>query len=151
MNIHVRKRLYVAALVGAVALFAAAFFVALGLRSVVAGPDSAPAAAPPNPGHSWSEIGDLPGTMWHSNNDGSGSGLDADLVDGMDASEIQGILTCFNVQAAPDSLGDAVCASHDAYCVGGFVSPCHANGSDAAANCAVPAGGVNDACWRCCR
>ncbi|MDP2907776.1 MAG: hypothetical protein Q8O03_07580, partial [Nanoarchaeota archaeon] len=41
-------------------------------------------AVKPNPGHSWSEIGDLPGTIWHSNNDGSGSGLDADTVDGRD-------------------------------------------------------------------
>jgi hypothetical protein len=35
-------------------------------------------------GHSWSEIGDFPGTIWHSNNDGSGSGLDADSIDGVD-------------------------------------------------------------------
>ena len=71
-----------------VAVFAAVFFVALAVHSVVAGPDAGPAAAPPNPGHSWSEIGDLPGTMWHSNNDGPGSGLDADLLDGLHASEI---------------------------------------------------------------
>ncbi len=88
MSTHVDKRLYAAAAVlGAVAIFATGFFVALGVRAVVAGPDSAPAAALPNPGHSWSEIGDLPGTMWHSNNDGPGSGLDADLLDGMHAGQ----------------------------------------------------------------
>lgn len=47
-------------------------------------------AIKPNPGHSWSEIGDLPGTIWHSNNDGSGSGLDADTVDGKHASDLGG-------------------------------------------------------------
>lgn len=45
-------------------------------------------AVRPNPGHSWSEIGDLPGTIWHSNNDGSGSGLDADTVDGKHAASL---------------------------------------------------------------
>jgi len=50
MNLHVDKRLFVvAAVVGALAVFAAAFLVALGVRSVVAGPDSAPLAAAPNP------------------------------------------------------------------------------------------------------
>jgi hypothetical protein len=72
-----------------VVIFAVGFFVALGVRSVVAGPDSAPAAAPPNPGHSWSDIGDLPGTMWHSNNDGPASGLDGDTVDGAEASALE--------------------------------------------------------------
>jgi hypothetical protein len=82
MNIDVRRRLFVvAAVLGGLAVFAAAFFVALGVRSVVADPGG----SPPNPGHSWSEIGDLPGTMWHSNNDGAGSGLDADLLDGLDS------------------------------------------------------------------
>lgn len=47
-------------------------------------------AAKPNPGHSWSEIGDLPGEIWHSGNDGSGSGLDADTIDGKHASELGG-------------------------------------------------------------
>ena len=90
MKIHVGKRLFLAAAVlGAVAVFALAFLVAPGLRSVVAGPDGGPAAAPPNPGHSWSEIGDLPGTMWHSNNDGAGSGLDADVVDGQQGAYYQ--------------------------------------------------------------
>ena len=84
MNIHIGGRLFlVAAVLGAIAVFAMGFFVALEVRSVVAGSDSGPLAAPPNPGHSWSEIGDLPGTMWHSNNDGDGSGLDADTVDGV--------------------------------------------------------------------
>ncbi|MCG2718428.1 MAG: hypothetical protein L6408_06310 [Nanoarchaeota archaeon] len=47
-------------------------------------------AAKPNPGHSWSELGDLPGKIWHSENDGSGSGLDADTIDGKHASELGG-------------------------------------------------------------
>jgi trimeric autotransporter adhesin len=90
MKIHVGRRLFLAAAVlGAVAVFAMAFLVAPGLRSVVAGPDAGPAASAPNPGHSWSEIGDLPGTMWHSNNDGPGSGLDADMVDGLQSNQIQ--------------------------------------------------------------
>ncbi|RMF56073.1 hypothetical protein D6745_00340 [Candidatus Woesearchaeota archaeon] len=46
-------------------------------------------ATAPNPGHSWSEIGDFPGTIWHSNNDGFGSGLDADLLDGHDTNYFQ--------------------------------------------------------------
>jgi hypothetical protein len=84
---HGASLLAVAVVLAIVALFALGFLVAPDVRSVVAGPDSAPAASPPNPGHSWSEIGDLPGTMWHSNNDGSGSGLDADMVDGMDTGQ----------------------------------------------------------------
>ena len=71
------------------AALAVGLFVALGGQPVIAGPDSAPAAVPPNPGHSWSQIGDLPGTMWHSNNDGPGSGLDADTVDGLQSNQIQ--------------------------------------------------------------
>lgn len=47
-------------------------------------------AVKPDPGHSWSEIGDFPGTIWHSNNDGPGSGLDADTVDGKHANELGG-------------------------------------------------------------
>ena len=89
MSFYVGKRLFLAAaVVAAVAVFTAALFVALAVRSVVAGPSASP--EPPNPGHSWSEIGDLPGTMWHSNNDGAGSGLDADLLDGSDASGLGG-------------------------------------------------------------
>jgi len=84
-----RLALTVAVLAGAVALFVAGFLIVLGVRSVVAGPGSAPLASAPNPGHSWSEIGDLPGTMWHSNNDGSGSGLDADTLDGLQSTQIQ--------------------------------------------------------------
>jgi hypothetical protein len=57
MNIHMSKRLLVAAAVlGALAVFATAFFVAPTLRSVVAGPSASPDA--PNPGHAWSEIED---------------------------------------------------------------------------------------------
>lgn len=82
-----RVPLFLAGMAIVVAL-AVGFFVALGIRSVVAGPDFAPQAAPPNPGHSWSEVGDLPGTMWHSNNDGAGSGLDGDMVDGLHAADL---------------------------------------------------------------
>jgi hypothetical protein len=77
VNIHMSKRLFLAAAVfGAVALIAAAFFVAPTLRSVVAGPSASPDA--PNPGHAWSEIG-LPGGTW--------PGLDADMLDGMHAGQ----------------------------------------------------------------
>jgi hypothetical protein len=90
MKIHFGGRLFlVAAVVGVAAVFAIALLVALGGRSVVAEPGSAPPASPPNPGHSWNEIGDLPGTMWHSNNDGPGSGLDADTLDGLQSTQIQ--------------------------------------------------------------
>jgi hypothetical protein len=68
----------------ALAMLALGFLAALGARSLVAGTASA-SPDPPNPGHSWSEIGDFPGTMWHSNNDGPGSGLDADTLDGLDS------------------------------------------------------------------
>ena len=85
MKMHMSRRLFLpAALLGGVAVFAAVFFVALAVHSVVADPDA------PNPGHIWDEIGDLPGMMWHSNNDGDGSGLDADTVDGLHANEIMG-------------------------------------------------------------
>lgn len=81
MNFHVGKRLFVAAAVfGAVAVFAMGFFVALGVRSVVAGPDSAPAAAPPNPGHTYDQI-ELPVGTW--------PGLDADTVDGAEAAALE--------------------------------------------------------------
>jgi hypothetical protein len=53
MDIHVRQRLFLpAALLGGVAVFAAVFFVALAVHSVVADP-SGPV---PNPGHAWTEI-----------------------------------------------------------------------------------------------
>jgi len=71
-----RFGLMAAVLAGGLAVFAMGFFVALGVRSVVAVPDSAPAASPSNPGHPYSQI-DLPVGTW--------SGLDADTVDGMDA------------------------------------------------------------------
>jgi len=85
MNFHVGKRRSVATVLGALAVLGVGLVLAFGVRSVVADPNSGPAGSPPNPGHSWSEIGDLPGTMWHSNNDGAGSGLDADLLDGLDS------------------------------------------------------------------
>jgi hypothetical protein len=135
----------VAAVLGAVAVFALGFFVALGVRSVVAGPDSAPAASAPNPGHSWSEIGDLPGTMWHSNNDGDGSGLDSDMVDGMHASEIGGISACFNQEVS--SSGDQACQQADAYCVVAWNGGCTSEGSTL-----LPCrGGGGSHCARCCR
>ena len=93
------RRLFLpAAVLGGVAVFAAVFFVALAVQSAVADPDA------PNPGHIWDEIGDLPGTMWHSNNDGDGSGLDADTVDGLHASEIMG-RPAFSITTV-DSAGD---------------------------------------------
>jgi hypothetical protein len=53
MDIHVRQRLFLpAAVLGGVAVFAAVFFVALAVHSVVADP-SGPV---PNPGHAWTEI-----------------------------------------------------------------------------------------------
>ena len=92
MNLHLDKRLFVVAVLGALAVFAMGFFVALGVRSVVAGPDSAPAAAVPNPGHTYDQI-ELPAGTW--------SGLDADTVDGMhvgkaysNAADIDPIVTC---------------------------------------------------------
>jgi hypothetical protein len=53
-----RLALTVAAVVGGLALLVAGLVIALGVRSVVAEPGSAPAADPgaPNPGHAWSEI-----------------------------------------------------------------------------------------------
>jgi predicted regulator of Ras-like GTPase activity (Roadblock/LC7/MglB family) len=90
MRLFDRRIRLAAAGLAVVVVLAVGFFVALEVRSVVAGPDSGPAAAPPNPGHSWSEIGDLPGTMWHSNNDGPASGLDADLLDGLDSTAFAG-------------------------------------------------------------
>jgi hypothetical protein len=80
MKIHISGRLFLlAAVLGVLAVFAAVFFVALSLRSVVAGPDAAPAAAPTphNPGHPYDQI-DLPEGTW--------PGLDADMLDGQDAS-----------------------------------------------------------------
>jgi len=58
MNIRFGSRLFLAATVlGAVAVFAIALLVALGVRSVVAGPDAAPSAAAPTPvGHEWSQV-----------------------------------------------------------------------------------------------
>jgi hypothetical protein len=113
-----RRLLVAAAVLAALAVFALGFFVALGIQSVVAGPESAPKPAPPSPGHSWSEIGDLPGTMWHSNNDGPGSGPDADTVDGKHASEVGGISSCWEVQVSGGmgERGDLECAEGGGYC-----------------------------------
>jgi hypothetical protein len=51
-----RLMLSLVALIGGLALLAAGFVIAVEVRSAVAGPDPAPPAAPPNPGHSWSEV-----------------------------------------------------------------------------------------------
>jgi len=58
MKVHFGGRLFlVAAVLGAAAVFAIAVLVALGGRSVVAGPDAAaPAAAPTPVGHEWSQV-----------------------------------------------------------------------------------------------
>jgi len=80
MNIHASKRLFlVAAVIGVLAVFVAGFFVALAVRSVVAGPGASPDG--PNPGHPWEQI-ELPPGTW--------PGLDADTVDGLQASELGG-------------------------------------------------------------
>jgi len=79
VKVHVGRRMFfVAAVLAALAVFVAAFFVFLTVRSVVAGPGSAPAQAPPNPGHSYDQV-ELPAETW--------SGLDADKVDGMHAGQ----------------------------------------------------------------
>ena len=81
MNIHMSRRLFlVAAVLGAAAVFAIGLLAVPGIRSVVAGPDAGPAAdpAPPNPGHSYSQI-ELPAGTWPS--------LDADKADGMHAGQ----------------------------------------------------------------
>ncbi|UCH87531.1 MAG: hypothetical protein JSU97_03885, partial [Dehalococcoidia bacterium] len=80
MKIQMSRRLFLpAAVLGGVAVFAAVFLVGLTVRSVVAGPDSGPATAPPNPGHTYAQI-ELPAGTW--------PGLDADTVDGLHANEI---------------------------------------------------------------
>jgi len=58
MKIHLGgKRFFAAAVLGAAAVFAITLLVALGGRSVVAGPDAAaPAAAPTPVGHEWSQV-----------------------------------------------------------------------------------------------
>jgi trimeric autotransporter adhesin len=55
-----RLALMAAVSVGGLALLVAGLVIALGVRSVVAGPSSAPAADPtaPNPGHAWTELQD---------------------------------------------------------------------------------------------
>jgi hypothetical protein len=89
MKTHLTRQAPLAAGIGlALGILALGILAALGVRSLVARTASAEPAAP-NPGHSWSQIGDLPGTMWHSNNDGAGSGLDSDTVDGLQSTQIQ--------------------------------------------------------------
>jgi hypothetical protein len=73
------KRISLAATGFAILLvIALGFFVTLRVRAVVAGPDSAPAPAPPNPGHTYEQI-ELPVGTW--------LGLNADMVDGMHAGQ----------------------------------------------------------------
>ena len=81
MKVHVGGGAFlVGAVLAAVAVLAVGFFAVLGVPSGVAGPGSAPPAAPPNPGHSYSQI-ELPAGTW--------SGLNADLLDGLHAGEIR--------------------------------------------------------------
>ena len=55
MKMHMSRRLFLpAAVLGGVAVFAAVFFVALAVHSVVADPGG----PVPNPGHAWTEIQD---------------------------------------------------------------------------------------------
>lgn len=66
--------------VAVLAALAVGFFVAFGVRSVVADPDSAPSAALTNPGHAYNQI-ELPIGTWPL--------LDADLLDGAEASALE--------------------------------------------------------------
>lgn len=94
MKFHVGRRLFLAAAVlGGLAVLALGLFLALGMRSVVAGPAADPLK--PNPGHEWSEMGLPPGT-W--------PGLDADKVDGQDASELQCLWTQSGNDLYPNDL-----------------------------------------------
>jgi hypothetical protein len=102
MRISVGKRLFaMAAVLGVLVVFAAAFFVALGVRSVVAGPGASPGASAPNPGHEWSDIGLPPGT-W--------PGLDADTVDGQHADELSpsGVIVMWSGTSAERSSPNKV-------------------------------------------
>lgn len=77
MKLHVGRRPFlVAAVLGVAAVFAIALFVALEVRSAVAGPGADPAK--PNPGHSYTEV-ELPVGTW--------TGLNADTLDGKHASQ----------------------------------------------------------------
>jgi hypothetical protein len=59
MKVHFGGRLFlVAAVLGAAAVFAIALLVALGGRSVVAGPAPGPTGPVPSPGHAWIELQD---------------------------------------------------------------------------------------------
>jgi len=97
VKIHFGGRLpVVAAVLAAAAAAAMGFLIALGVGSVAAGPDVAPPAAAPNPGHSWSEIGDLPAGF-------------ADDVD----NDILGGLSCANGQIAKWNGSAWQCATDD--------------------------------------
>jgi hypothetical protein len=81
MKAHLLRRTRAAAAWGvAVAIVVLAFVGAQGARSLVADKASADPSVP-NPGHSYTQI-ELPSGTW--------SGLDADKVDGLDASQIMG-------------------------------------------------------------
>ena len=81
MKAHLTRRIPVAVAMGlAVAMLALGFVAALGARSLVAGTASASPAAP-NPGHSYDQI-ELPPGTWPE--------LDADRVDGYEASQLGG-------------------------------------------------------------
>jgi len=53
-----------------------------------------------NPAGNSVTIGSSNGTAWHSANDGAGSGLDADLLDGYQATAFQGAITAPNAPAS---------------------------------------------------
>jgi len=103
MNFHVDRRLLlVAAVLGAVALFATGFFVALGVWSVVAGPGAAPVAQAPVVSHTHDQI-ELPVGTW--------PGLDADMVDGKQATQLlpSGVIVMWSGDLASIPEGWALC------------------------------------------
>ena len=73
--------------VGVLVVFTVAAFFALGVKSVFTSTASAQLSAP-NPGHGYDQIG-LPAGTW--------PGLDADKVDGLDASELAGAPSGFSI------------------------------------------------------
>lgn len=93
------KRIKISLGVGLVAFIIIAAGIGLMTTKASPGPEV------PNPGHSWIEIGDFPGIIWHSNNDGSGSGLDADMVDGKHASELVSFWTDADGYIYPNNVG----------------------------------------------
>jgi hypothetical protein len=74
----------------------------LGVRSLVVDTVSASPDVP-NPGHSYDQI-EFPGRMWHSNDQGPGTGMDADTVDGVQEPQIHGTLTCSRWQDTSDEV-----------------------------------------------